>query len=233
MNEDLLNRFIENIPMFAMLLASLSIHEAAHAWMAKQCGDGYAESQGRLTVNPVPHIDPIGTILLPIIQMFTTIPLLCWAKPVPVNEGKLRRPGDVLWVALAGPVSNLLLAAWGLFMLKATWTIYYFVGASSTAGGLSQSPPFLEALTGYMFYFVLLNLFLAAFNMIPVPPLDGSRILYHSVIHRSRSRSVQDAWSNVERYGFTIFLLLIITGGFRKVAEPFWRWASEQVWILM
>ena len=144
----------------AIVLLILPLHEFAHGWMAKRCGDDTAEESGRLTVNPIAHIDPIGAVLL----------ILCGfgcAKPVPINPARMRNPRrSVIWVSLAGPVSNLLAALFGMILLQ---VVLPFLNASGNAV-LLASFYLLQA-------FVSVNIGLALFNLIPIPPLDGSKVL--------------------------------------------------------
>ncbi len=148
------------IARIAIILLVLPLHEFAHGWMAKRCGDDTAEISGRLTVNPIAHIDPIGSVLL----------ILCgfgWAKPVPINPARMRNPRrSVIWVSLAGPVSNLLAALVGVIILQVIYPFY-----------VESYSEILVALRGLFSAFTQVNLGLALFNLIPVPPLDGSKVL--------------------------------------------------------
>jgi Zn-dependent protease len=149
---------------FVVLIASLTVHEAAHAWTASRLGDPTARLLGRLTLNPAVHVDVIGTIVFPLIAMVTGFPLIGWAKPVPVNMRNLQHPRrDFAIVAAAGPISNLLLAAGGALI----FTVWDANAASATN----------ELIATGLIRFVLLNVLLAVFNMIPIPPLDGGNVL--------------------------------------------------------
>ena len=146
--------------LLAVLIASLSFHEAAHAWAADRLGDPTARLMGRLSLNPLVHIDPIGTVLFPLVAIATGVPLIGWAKPVPVNVRNLASPRrDFALVAAAGPASNLVLAAGG----AAVFTVL--------RGGDLGTVAYTVA------FFVMMNVLLAVFNLIPVPPLDGGNIL--------------------------------------------------------
>jgi Zn-dependent protease len=149
---------------FVVLIASLTVHEAAHAWTASRLGDNTARLLGRLTLNPAVHVDVIGTIVFPLIAIVTGFPLIGWAKPVPVNMRNLQHPRrDFAIVAAAGPISNLLLAAGGALI----FTVWDANAASATN----------ELIATGLIRFVLLNVLLAVFNMIPIPPLDGGNVL--------------------------------------------------------
>ena len=147
------------LPFLVVLILSLSFHEAAHAWSADRLGDPTARLLGRLTLNPLAHIDWIGTVLFPLVARISGMPLIGWAKPVPVNPNNLKHPRrDFAMVAAAGPASNLLLAA-------GAWIPLALLSTGEVTG--SQLLAFLRD-------FIQLNVFLAVFNLLPVPPLDGS-----------------------------------------------------------
>jgi len=180
---------------FVILVLSLSFHEAAHAFTADRLGDPTARLLGRLTLNPIAHIDLIGTVLFPLVGMATGLPLIGWAKPVPVNPRNLRRPRqDFALVALAGPVSNLILA------LGASILLTLFRSTTHTAA-LAPSAIAAALLMG-----VVINVLLAVFNMLPVPPLDGGNVLM-GVVPENVARTI--AW--LRPYGFLILYALILT----------------------
>jgi Zn-dependent protease len=188
------------LPTFLVLVLSLSFHEAAHAWSADRLGDPTARLLGRLTLNPLKHIDWIGTVLFPLLAMIYGLPLIGWAKPVPVVWANLRAPRrDFAVVALAGPVSNLILAAAGFVVLWAAFT--------------ALPIPLIRALIT----FVSLNCLLAAFNMIPIPPLDGGNVLAGLV-----PESVARLIDMLRPYGFVlVYLLLFLTPVFWNIARHF------------
>ena len=185
------------IPTFLILIASLSFHEAAHAWTANRLGDPTARQLGRLTLNPIAHIDPIGTILFPLVAFYSNLPLIGWAKPVPVNVNNLRAPRrDFAIVALAGPVSNLLIAVACALPLSLL-----------SVGG--EGGPILLARA------VILNVFLAVFNLIPVPPLDGGNVLA-GVVPESAARLI-DA---MRPWGFLLLYVMMFMGVLDVFVRP-------------
>jgi Zn-dependent protease len=188
------------IPLFIVLILSLSFHEAAHAWTADRLGDPTARMQGRLTLNPLSHIDWIGTVLFPLVALYTGAPLIGWAKPVPVNTQNLRSPrqGFAL-VAAAGPISNLILAVWA----AAALVIFE---------NFQQEPSlFISLLTRTVF----LNVLLAVFNLIPVPPLDGGNIIAGFV-----PEGVARAIDGLRPYGMIVLYALMLTGALGTIAWP-------------
>jgi Zn-dependent protease len=191
---------------FAVLVLSLSFHEAAHAWTADRLGDPTARLLGRLTLNPIAHIDWIGTVLFPLIAMSSGLPLIGWAKPVPVNGARLRSPRrDFAVVALAGPVSNLLLAVAAALVLALV---------ESTGGGGGTPSLAVSILT----LAVYLNVLLAVFNMIPIPPLDGGNVLAGLV-----PEPVARLIDRVRPFGFLLLYLLLFLGGLEAIADPVQR----------
>jgi Zn-dependent protease len=185
---------------FGVVLASLTVHEWAHAWTADRLGDPTARLLGRVSFNPIVHIDPIGTVLLPLVGMFTAGIVFGWAKPVPVNVSRLGHPKrDFMAVAAAGPASNIALALTAALAFHA-------LGAHEILG----------TSWGRAVYFaVTINILLAVFNMLPVPPLDGGNVLagllpdrFAPLIHMLR------------QFGFLILLALIFSGVLRYVVMP-------------
>jgi Zn-dependent protease len=190
------------ISLFVVLFA-ITIHEASHGWAAYKMGDPTAYAMGRITLNPIAHIDPIGTILLPLILVVMGAPPFGWAKPVPVNPLNLRDPRrDNLIISAAGPLSNFsvaFVAFLGIQLLKVLNPGLFnpYSGFSGPASGI-----FL-----ILYYTVLINVILAIFNLIPIPPLDGSGVLMGLI-----SEEAAEKYEQIRPYGFMILLLLIMTG---------------------
>lgn len=209
----------------AILIFSIIIHEYGHAWMANRLGDSTAKDLGRLTLNPIPHIDLFGSILLPLFFVLTGSNfLLAWAKPVPYNPFNIRdkKYGD-LKVAISGPASNIILAIFfGLlarflpvaFSLKVNILSAYLGGdfsfLNSIIAGNIINVVFLMSII-----FCFLNLLLAIFNLIPIPPLDGSKILVNFLPSKLKFKVL-----SIERYGLFIILFLIMFGFFRLIFYP-------------
>lgn len=190
---------------FAILISSLTFHEAAHAWTANRLGDPTARMLGRLSLNPAVHVDVIGTIAFPLIAMLTGFPLIGWAKPVPVDMRNLQHPRrDFAIVAAAGPISNLILAAFGAAVF-----ILWAADASSTTR---------ELIATGLLRFVLLNVLLAVFNLIPVPPLDGGNILTGLV-----PESAAVAIDRLRPWGFLLLYALMLSGGLAAIIFPVQR----------
>lgn len=195
---DLLNIAIP----IAIVLIALTIHEAAHAWSADRLGDPTARMLGRVSLNPIVHIDPIGTILLPLLAVFSGFPIIGWAKPVPVNTSRLGNPRrDFMIVAAAGPVSNLLQA------LVAAILLQVLIPGGNAAGG--------AGLADLLFLAVQINVFLAVFNLIPVPPLDGGNVLA-GMLPPSAAR----VFDGMRPFGFIILYALMFTGALSAIIFP-------------
>lgn len=188
-----------------VLVFSVVVHEVAHGWTALKLGDPTAHDAGRLTLNPIPHIDPVGSILVPLVLSFTGGIMFGWARPVPVHPGRLNNPmNDHPKVAAAGPISNLLLALVFAVLLGLTVGI----GGFPVPGSGGQNEPSLQKFLFTMFQTgVMINVVLAVFNLLPLPPLDGSWILSRFLPREARAN-----FENLRRYGMLIvigFLVLV------------------------
>ena len=187
---------------FAVLILSLSVHEAAHAWSAERLGDRTARLLGRVTLNPASHVDPIGTLLFPLIAMVTGAPLLGWAKPVPVNTHQLGRQWKEKFMAIAaaGPASNLVLAAIAAVLIRLLY------GAEFRDGG---TPAWV------LVEMLQLNVLLAVFNMVPLPPLDGGNVLAGLL-----RGSTATFFESIRPYGFLILYGLMFSGILSQLIIP-------------
>ncbi len=192
------------------LLFAVSIHESAHGWMAEKFGDPTARMQGRITLNPIAHIDPVGSVIFPIILAIMKAPVFGWAKPVMVNTNNLRDPKRAnIFISAAGPGSNILAACAGI----ALFLVFKSFGLVNLAGLVSSDGPGL--LTMLLFYLIIINIYLAIFNLIPVPPLDGSGILEGLL-----SGEALFHYRKLRPYGFIILILVIYTGVLSYIANP-------------
>jgi Zn-dependent protease len=191
---------------FAVLLFSLTAHEMAHAWTADRLGDPTARLLGRVSLNPLVHADPIGTVLFPLLAMFTGAPLIGWAKPVPVNVRQLRHHRrDYMLVAAAGPACNLVVA------FAAALVLLVVPIAPQTIGEANISAPVAMMLSQA----TRLNVLLAVFNMIPIPPLDGGNVLAGLLPER-----LAIVFNRLRPYGFLLLYALILTPAFEYLVMP-------------
>jgi Zn-dependent protease len=200
-NVDLVAVFIA----FVVLIFSLTVHEAAHAVTADRLGDPTARLLGRVSLNPAVHVDPIGTILFPLISMFTGAPLIGWAKPVPVNSTRLGRQWKrkFMVIAAAGPASNIVIAIVASLILHII----------PISGRLEERT--LAPLAVFLYQLVGLNVLLAVFNMIPVPPLDGG-----NVVAGVLRGPLAEAFERLRPYGFLILYALILSGTLNTIVFP-------------
>jgi Zn-dependent protease len=197
-----ISNLIQTVLIYALpVIFAITVHEAAHGYVARYFGDNTAEVMGRVTLNPMKHIDPIGTILMPLMLYFATSGafLFGYAKPVPVNFGRLRHPKrDMVWVALAGPASNFIQAIlWALVLI------------ALVAAGIDETF-FIKMAQGG----VLVNLVMWAFNLFPLPPLDGGRVLAGLL----PNGPAQNFLARIEPYGFFIVMALVLAG----VVSNYW-----------
>ncbi len=206
-----MNNFITQLIILAPpLLLALTVHEFAHGYIAYRLGDPTAKNLGRLTLNPLKHLDPIGTIAFFFIKFG-------WAKPVPINPAYFKNPKkDMLWVALAGPATNLGLAIISAIVTKLIWALASSLPYSTMAEAI------LVPLNAMLIASVWINLVLCIFNFLPIPPLDGSRILT-GLLPDDLARS----YLQVERYGFIIILVLAFSGVLSKVIVPVISFANN------
>ena len=182
------------------MIFSLSFHECAHAFIAKKKGDVTAEMQGRLSLNPIVHMDLLGTVILPLVAIAAQWPVFGWAKPVPVQESVLKHPKkDMFWIALAGPLSNVLLSVTGSLFL----TILYLLSFHD------------EIVLKWLQVFIYINLLLAFFNLLPLHPLDGGKIVARFLPFR------WNEWlENNQVYSSWILIGLFVFGGFQLIVAP-------------
>ena len=200
MSEILLNVSVIAIP----ILLAVTLHEAAHGYVANMLGDPTAKMMGRLSLNPIRHVDPVGTVIVPALMFFTTGFIFGWAKPVPVTTQNLRHPKrDMIWVALAGPAANIFLAICGGLLLAVSGVLPDFI-----------QDWFIRNLHFLIFF----NILLAIFNMLPLPPLDGGRVMTGLLPGPLAYRFAQ-----VERYGLFILvgLIFLLPMAFRAVGINF------------
>jgi Zn-dependent protease len=203
------DKIILAITFFLPFLFALCFHEFAHAWMAKKFGDNTAEVMGRLSLNPMVHLDWVGTVILPLMSVMTGLPLFGWAKPVPVNPRNLSQPKQqMFWIALAGPLSNVLLFVCGLVVLFFIHKQSFFFPS--------------EMMQKMLVMFLAINLYLAFFNLLPFHPLDGGKVLARFLPPK------WDIWLEEKQHFMQMgLLLLVIFGGLSILALPV-RWFLDQ-----
>ncbi|MBK9160288.1 MAG: site-2 protease family protein [Nitrosomonadales bacterium] len=189
-----IDQLIQTVIIAAIpILFAITLHEAAHGFAARHFGDMTAYAAGRISLNPMRHIDPVGTILLPLLTLMLGGVLFGWAKPVPVNFSALRRPKqDMLWVAIAGPASNLLMALGWALLYKMAWA--------------SPDNYFADPLMGMAVIGIKINVILLVLNLLPLPPLDGGRVAVSLLPHRQAYQL-----SLIEPYGLFILIFMAIT----------------------
>ncbi len=201
-----INAILQGISIWALpVLLAIVLHEVAHGWVADQLGDDTARWMGRLTLNPVKHIDPLGTIIMPLALLIMGSPFLFgYAKPVPVNFRKLNNPKrDMVWVALAGPFMNLILALLSVLLL--------WISTIMPSSMMWVSQPLAMMCQAS----IIINIVLCIFNLIPIPPLDGGRIAVGLL-----PGPIAYQLSRIEPYGFFIIIALLLLGVFQSVLGP-------------
>jgi len=193
------------------VLFAITLHEAAHGWTASKFGDHTARMMGRVTLNPIKHIDPVGTILVPLaLLIMSTGFIFGWAKPVPINFNALRSPkSGMIWVALAGPGVNLVMAIGWLFVAILS---------------INMNMPIMLKMAGAG---IFINILLAVFNLLPIPPLDGSRVISALLPNPLAYR-----YNQLEQYGFFILIGLMFIGGFSYIVWPIVGLALSSLSIL-
>jgi len=222
-----IDHILEIVLSLVAVFMAIILHEVAHGYVAFRLGDPTAKARGRLTLNPLAHIDPVGTIIVPLVLAVLRLPLFGWAKPVPINPSYFRNPfRGMLYVAVAGPGTNVALALvtaglGRLFLLAVPNSILF--GPPSFSSNLTRAVFFLLGA------FVIYNVLLALFNMIPIPPLDGSRVLTYFLPPSGKRFMLA-----IERYGFLILVAVIFLGGvegiFRAV-DPIARGLLGIRWV--
>jgi Zn-dependent protease len=205
-----MDELIRNLAVYALpVLFALTMHDAAQAFVAKRFGDNTAHAAGRTTFNPLAHIDPIGTIVIPAVMYLMSGFVFGYAKPLPINYGQMRHPKrDMAWVALSGPGANFLMAL--IWLLIAIFLDYF---------GVQERFPHLVANAG-----VQTNLWLMAFNLLPIPSMDGGRVLFSLLPHKAAFQ-----FARLEPYGFIILLALI----FLKVIGYWLYWVGIVANVLL
>ncbi len=195
--------YIQKIAIYALpVIFAITVHEAAHGFAARFFGDMTADRAGRITLNPLKHVDPIGTILVPALTLLVGGILFGWAKPVPVDFSRLRNPKrDMLWVAAAGPASNFVMALFWALMIK----------LSLSSPNIYSEPMALMGKAG-----VMINVVLMVLNLLPLPPLDGGRIAVSLLPNHMAYKYAQ-----VERFGLIILIGLLATGILGRIMDPF------------
>jgi len=197
-----------NIVMeIAVFLFAISVHESAHAWMANRCGDPTARMLGRITLNPIKHIDPLGTVLLPLLAIISHLPVIGWAKPTPVDPRNFKHPvRDDILTSVAGPVSNFIVATGAVLLMLTIGFISSdgkVVVRAISEGYIVDTGSVLMPLTLLLYNLMVINVLLGVFNLIPLPPLDGSHVLRHLL-----PEDLRRAYDMAGTFGFVLLFLL-------------------------
>jgi len=201
-----IDQLIQTVSLAAIpILFAITLHEAAHGYVARHFGDMTAYQAGRVSLNPLRHIDPVGTVLLPLLTLWLGGILFGWAKPVPVDFGRLRNPKkDMLWVAIAGPASNLAMAL--------AWALVYKIGL------MFPESYYAKPMVGMALWGIRINVILMVLNLLPLPPLDGGRVAVSLLPHR---QAIQLA--RIEPYGMMILIFMAITPILGWILSPLIR----------
>jgi Zn-dependent protease len=207
---------------FIVLLFSLSFHEAAHAWTSYRFGDDTGKLQGRITLNPIAHIDPIGTILFPLLSAVGGLPLLGWAKPVQTNPLLWRDKTKAnIMVSAAGPLSNFILATVAFIIIKVlivSGVLFLNGGYYTLVMPAPDQPTLMAPLAVFLSVMLMLNVLLGVFNFIPVPPLDGSHILEELL-----PSGMAEAYYQIRPFGYILLYLLMFLGVFTAIFRPVYQ----------
>jgi Zn-dependent protease len=212
-----INQIMYGIAVGAIpVLFAVTLHEVAHGWVASLRGDPTAEMLGRLSLNPLKHVDPVGTILVPGLMLLFSPYLFGWAKPVPVSFNRLNHPkSDMIFVALAGPLANLLMAIFWVMVLK-------FTLVSGLKGGVAGDWLYAMAEIG-----IFINIILGAFNLLPIPPLDGGRVL-RGLVPESIGRYLD----RIEPFGLIILVVLLVSGFLRVLVGPIFSFMKSLIFFV-
>ena len=210
-----IDQLIQTIALAAIpVLFAITLHEAAHGYVARHFGDMTAHQAGRISLNPMRHIDPFGTVILPLLTLWMGGILFGWAKPVPVNFAALRHPKqDMLWVAIAGPASNLAMAL--------GWALIYKIGM------LFPENYFADPMLGMAMWGIRINVVLMVLNLLPLPPLDGGRVAVSLLPHRQAFQLAK-----IEPYGMFILIFLAITPVLSLILSPIIGWVYKLLSML-
>ncbi len=199
--------YVEIFFQVIVFLFAISVHESAHAWMAWRCGDPTAHDLGRVSLNPIRHIDPIGTVILPLLALLYHFPMIGWAKPTPVDPRNFRNPvRDDIMTSVMGPISNMLVASvavFGLLLIRASSPEGRLIVISLAARMPVDTGSVLVPLAVLLYEAMFINVLLAVFNLIPVPPLDGSHVLRHMLPEGARM-----IYDRVGMFGLVIIFLV-------------------------
>lgn len=217
MDLDLANLLTNIIIWAPPVLLAVTLHEVGHGYMAYRHGDPTAKQLGRLTLNPIKHVDLVGTVIVPIAMMILTPFVFGWAKPVPINPARLQNPRrDMVYVAIAGPGANIIMAI--------CWALVFKI-ASPAFGEPTASQAVLAQMAQVG---IMINFLLAAFNILPIPPLDGSRVVMTFL-----SPQLARPYARLEQYGMLIIVVLMMSGILWKVLTPMLNWLYRMLNLLL